>query len=48
MSMTAAAVPLCVCNAPRRCQVVAELPRNSIGRVQKNLLRSHFIGVETK
>jgi len=31
---------------PKRCYVVQELPRNAMGKVQKNLLRSHY-GSET-
>ena len=27
---------------PRRCFVVAELPRNTMGKVQKNLLREQY------
>ena len=27
---------------PKRCYVVPELPRNAMGKVQKNLLRSHY------
>jgi len=27
---------------PKRCYVVAELPRNAMGKVQKNLLRAHY------
>jgi malonyl-CoA/methylmalonyl-CoA synthetase len=27
---------------PKRCHVVAELPRNTMGKVQKNLLRERF------
>jgi malonyl-CoA/methylmalonyl-CoA synthetase len=27
---------------PKRCFVVAELPRNTMGKVQKNLLRDHY------
>ena len=33
---------------PKQCQVVPELPRNSMGKVQKNLLRSRFTGLESK
>ncbi len=33
---------------PKDCQVLAELPRNSMGKVQKNLLRSRFAGQESK
>jgi len=33
---------------PKQCLVVAELPRNSMGKVQKNLLRSRFTGQESK
>ncbi len=34
----------CVANykVPKQCHVVAELPRNAMGKVQKNLLRSRF------
>jgi len=27
---------------PKRCYVVPELPRNAMGKVQKNLLRSQY------
>jgi malonyl-CoA/methylmalonyl-CoA synthetase len=27
---------------PKRCYVVAELPRNAMGKVQKNVLRAHY------
>ena len=27
---------------PKKCFVVAELPRNTMGKVQKNLLREHY------
>jgi malonyl-CoA/methylmalonyl-CoA synthetase len=27
---------------PKRCYVVAELPRNTMGKVQKNLLRDQY------
>jgi malonyl-CoA/methylmalonyl-CoA synthetase len=27
---------------PKRCFVVAELPRNTMGKVQKNLLRDQY------
>ena len=27
---------------PKRCYVVAELPRNAMGKVQKNLLRARY------
>jgi malonyl-CoA/methylmalonyl-CoA synthetase len=27
---------------PKRCYVVAELPRNTMGKVQKNLLRAQY------
>jgi malonyl-CoA/methylmalonyl-CoA synthetase len=27
---------------PKRCFVVAELPRNTMGKVQKNLLRNQY------
>jgi malonyl-CoA/methylmalonyl-CoA synthetase len=27
---------------PKRCVVVAELPRNAMGKVQKNLLREQY------
>jgi malonyl-CoA/methylmalonyl-CoA synthetase len=33
---------------PKQCQVVPELPRNSMGKVQKNLLRSRLAGQESK
>jgi malonyl-CoA/methylmalonyl-CoA synthetase len=29
---------------PKRCVVIAELPRNSMGKVQKNLLREQYSG----
>ncbi|QTN30499.1 malonyl-CoA synthase [Rhodoferax sp. AJA081-3] len=29
---------------PKRCYVVAELPRNTMGKVQKNLLRAEYAG----
>ncbi|MFZ3127564.1 MAG: malonyl-CoA synthase [Rhodoferax sp.] len=29
---------------PKRCYVVAELPRNAMGKVQKNLLRTQYTG----
>ncbi|MFM8576037.1 MAG: AMP-binding enzyme, partial [Limnohabitans sp.] len=29
---------------PKKCHVVAELPRNTLGKVQKNLLREHYRG----
>jgi len=28
--------------------VLAELPRNSMGKVQKNVLRAHYAGLENK
>jgi len=30
---------------PKRCEVVAELPRNTMGKVQKNLLRERYKGL---
>jgi len=33
---------------PKQCQVLAELPRNSMGKVQKNVLRAHYAGLENK
>jgi malonyl-CoA/methylmalonyl-CoA synthetase len=27
---------------PKRCEVVAELPRNAMGKVQKNVLRARY------
>jgi malonyl-CoA/methylmalonyl-CoA synthetase len=30
---------------PKRCFVVAELPRNTMGKVQKNLLRDQYKGL---
>jgi len=30
---------------PKRCVVVAELPRNTMGKVQKNLLRDQYKGL---
>jgi malonyl-CoA/methylmalonyl-CoA synthetase len=27
---------------PKRCYVVAELPRNAMGKVQKNVLRNEY------
>jgi malonyl-CoA/methylmalonyl-CoA synthetase len=27
---------------PKRCEIVTELPRNTMGKVQKNLLREHY------
>ncbi len=30
---------------PKRCYVVDELPRNSMGKVQKNLLRERYLGL---
>jgi malonyl-CoA/methylmalonyl-CoA synthetase len=30
---------------PKRCVVVAELPRNAMGKVQKNMLRAQYAGV---
>mgnify|MGYP002661612036 FL=1 len=32
---------------PKRCFVVAELPRNTMGKVQKNLLRNQYAGLFT-
>jgi malonyl-CoA/methylmalonyl-CoA synthetase len=29
---------------PKRCHVVKDLPRNAMGKVQKNVLRSHYSG----
>jgi len=29
---------------PKRCEVVHELPRNAMGKVQKNVLRQHYAG----
>jgi malonyl-CoA/methylmalonyl-CoA synthetase len=29
---------------PKRCHVVADLPRNTMGKVQKNLLREQYKG----
>ena len=29
---------------PKKCYVVAELPRNTMGKVQKNLLREQYKG----
>jgi malonyl-CoA/methylmalonyl-CoA synthetase len=29
---------------PKRCYVVSELPRNAMGKVQKNLLRERYGG----
>jgi malonyl-CoA/methylmalonyl-CoA synthetase len=28
---------------PKRCYVVTELPRNAMGKVQKNLLRAQYL-----
>jgi malonyl-CoA/methylmalonyl-CoA synthetase len=33
---------------PKRVYVVAELPRNSMGKVQKNVLREQHIGLFSK
>ncbi|MEO8248744.1 MAG: malonyl-CoA synthase, partial [Burkholderiales bacterium] len=33
---------------PKHCEVVAELPRNSMGKVQKNLLRDQYAGMFAK
>jgi malonyl-CoA/methylmalonyl-CoA synthetase len=30
---------------PKRCFVVPELPRNTMGKVQKNLLREQYKGL---
>jgi malonyl-CoA/methylmalonyl-CoA synthetase len=30
---------------PKRCFVVSELPRNTMGKVQKNLLRDQYKGL---
>ncbi len=30
---------------PKKCAVVAELPRNTMGKVQKNLLRDQYKGL---
>ena len=30
---------------PKRCFIVAELPRNTMGKVQKNLLRDQYKGL---
>jgi malonyl-CoA/methylmalonyl-CoA synthetase len=30
---------------PKKCFVVAELPRNTMGKVQKNLLRDQYKGL---
>ncbi|MFM7341106.1 MAG: malonyl-CoA synthase, partial [Betaproteobacteria bacterium] len=30
---------------PKRCEIVAELPRNTMGKVQKNLLRDQYKGL---
>ncbi|HCE28183.1 MAG TPA: malonyl-CoA synthase, partial [Comamonadaceae bacterium] len=30
---------------PKRCFVAAELPRNTMGKVQKNLLRAQYQGL---
>jgi len=32
---------------PKRCFVVAELPRNAMGKIQKNLLREQHNGLFT-
>jgi malonyl-CoA/methylmalonyl-CoA synthetase len=32
---------------PKRCYVVDELPRNTMGKVQKNLLRDRYKGLFT-
>jgi malonyl-CoA/methylmalonyl-CoA synthetase len=32
-------------NIPKKCFVVAELPRNTMGKVQKNLLRDQCKGL---
>jgi malonyl-CoA/methylmalonyl-CoA synthetase len=32
---------------PKRCFVVSELPRNTMGKVQKNLLREQYKGLFT-
>jgi malonyl-CoA/methylmalonyl-CoA synthetase len=29
---------------PKKCYVVAELPRNTMGKVQKNVLREQYKG----
>jgi malonyl-CoA/methylmalonyl-CoA synthetase len=29
---------------PKQCHVVSELPRNTMGKVQKNLLREQYKG----
>ncbi len=29
---------------PKRCVVVADLPRNAMGKVQKNVLRERYAG----
>ena len=31
---------------PKRCYVVAELPRNAMGKVQKNLLRARYASAD--
>jgi malonyl-CoA/methylmalonyl-CoA synthetase len=33
---------------PKQCHITHELPRNSMGKVQKNLLRSRLAPIETK
>ena len=33
---------------PKRCFVVAELPRNAMGKVQKNILRDTYAKIYTK
>ena len=33
---------------PRRCFIASELPRNSMGKVQKNLLREQYRGLFLK
>jgi malonyl-CoA/methylmalonyl-CoA synthetase len=30
---------------PKHCVLVADLPRNTMGKVQKNLLRSQYAGL---
>jgi malonyl-CoA/methylmalonyl-CoA synthetase len=32
---------------PKRCIIVPELPRNTMGKVQKNLLREQYQGLFT-
>ena len=34
--------PMCTMERPKRCFVVTELPRNTMGKVQKNLLRDQY------